>query len=97
MPRKSPARLAVDQVIADGDWHDREELIAAAMAVIPPAVAYRRAEVNRTRKTTGLRSRGGRDDAVRAGSRDLARRLIDEAVRRGSIERDGSRYRVALK
>jgi hypothetical protein len=93
-------------VLADGEWHDRDELVAAGAAAVPPGVAFRagEAERNRTRgrpNGPGPRVRGEDADSIRSGARKLAcRNLSMLAVGRPSrgdppkVERDGGRYRL---
>jgi hypothetical protein len=38
------------RLLVDGEWHDREEIVAAARHVIPPGKAYRKAEYRRLQK-----------------------------------------------
>lgn len=98
---KSPQRLAVDALLADGAWHGREEAMAAAMAAVAPGVAYRAGERLR-RKSQARRGNeptercnGAREDSVASGRRAIANELLGKLVRRGNVERDGDRVRLA--
>lgn len=83
------------EVLADGEWHRREELIQAAIPLVPPGQAHRAAEKDRVRRSQSpTRVRGDQATAIAAG----ARRLVDEAlrglVRYGRVWRDGDRYQL---
>ena len=88
---------AIDRVLADGLWHHRDEILEKAVAAIPPGVAYRRGDLERTRKrSTGdptVRHRGDQSTSVAAGARDIARQALRGRVRKGTVQRDGNRFR----
>lgn len=86
---------AIDLVLADGGWHHRDEILAAAVAVVPPGKAYRDGERLRLHKAGRAtpRTRGDQAVAVAAGARSLARQALRSRVRHGTVERDGDRFR----
>jgi hypothetical protein len=94
---RSPWGAVLDELLADGDWHSGDELIAAMVAAIPPGVAYRAGEKSRTNArrwgTPGARKFGDQETAVAAGARRLASSLLAKRVSRATVERDGDRYR----
>lgn len=90
---KTPWGAAIDRVLADGEWHDREEILAAGVLTVPPGVAYRHAERLRRVYAAGPRKRGDDSTAVAAGARDKVRRVLAAHVQRGTVERDGNHFR----
>ena len=96
---KTPQRIRLDELLADGEWHDRALLIAGTVGVIAPGVAPRHARKMRRDDRAGhLRRRGGvpgthkgggpgTADDVRVGARALVTRTILTAVRSGAYER----------
>lgn len=97
---KTPQRVRLDELLADGAWHDREPLISAAAAAVPPGVAARhatraraayRAKYARWLNRHGLTPRpavGGAApaDDVRVGARALADIALRSAVRTGAYQ-----------
>lgn len=96
-PPRSPARQAIDAVLADGQWHTRDELLQAAAAKVPPGQAWRTGERQRIKGSNPGRRRTRGDDhtAVAAGRHLIAKKAIYAGVHRGTIEQgpDG-RYRA---
>lgn len=96
-PPRSPARQAIDAVLADGNWHTRDELLRAAAAKVPPGQAWRTGERQRIKGSNPGRRRTRGDDhtTVAAGAHRAAAGLLKSAVHRGAIEQgpDG-RYRA---
>ncbi len=86
---------AVEALLADGEWHPVEDVLAAGIRVVPPGVAYRAGESDRTRKGAGARTKGGAETSVASGARGLVRRVLAEQVRRGTVERRGDMVRRA--
>lgn len=85
----------MDAVLADGDWHPIEDVVAAGIATVPPGVAYRQGE-RRRREHHGVpaeRRKGGTNTAIDAGARRQVRDLVLSRVRRGTIERQGEQIR----
>ena len=93
----TPWGRALDAALADGKWHHRDEILAAASITVPPGVAFRRGDQRRRqRRTTGdpdERHHGDTTTSMRAGARDVARGLLHSRVQRRVVERDGDRYR----
>lgn len=92
---KSPARLALDQVLADGEWHDRSTVIGLIAPHVPPGQAVRTARRLRehqaaTRRRQGVArnpSQSRARDAQTVGAHDIARSTINRAADFGAIER----------
>lgn len=95
---KTLTRRRLDELLADGRWHEREELVEKLIPTVPPGRAHRRAEANRRRRSRGDRVRSV--DEITIGARDLVGRTIWDAMRYGAIEqreRDGvAEYRAAV-
>lgn len=88
----------IDELLADGEWHEREELIVAGVAVVPPGVAYREGEKLRRKDRSGRaapegRVLGSRGVSVAAGARSIVRQAIRNRTRKGTAERRGDRIR----
>ena len=111
MPPKTPARQRVDELLADGAWHDRDTVIAEAVGVVPPGVAARRARRDRTAareydaaraeqagraRRPGVGGRGPGDD-VRVGARSIVRDVISSAVDRGALQRRRNVDRIEIR
>lgn len=101
MPAASitPWGQAIDRVLADGEWHQRNELLDAATPTVPPGIAYRTGERQRSEEkiwgTPGPRKFGDESTAVAAGARRRARDVLNARLRTGTVQRDGDRYRKA--
>jgi hypothetical protein len=98
-PPLAPWSRRILELLADGAWHDREELITAAMATVPPGMAFRRGEILRRCQLANPdqpRSRGGRDTAIATGRRTYARDAIHSMIGVGRIIRDGNKVRAVL-
>lgn len=91
----TPWGKAIDDVLEDGEWHTRDELIAAGAAAVPPGVAYREGERRRMLDGPPIRTRGDQADAVAAGARNRAIDTLRSRVRFGTVEVDDGRYRKA--
>lgn len=95
--QSTPWGEAIDALLADGQWHSIEAVVVAAMAVVPPGAGYRCGE-RRRREYAGApeqRVTGTADRAVATGARRLVRNLLNERVRRGTVERQGDQVRRA--
>lgn len=100
MTERSPVSLAVDRVLADGAWHDVDEVLRIVAAKVPPGRAYRVAE---SARQTELRKRGRPDDqarrsgtrerAIASGARREAHHALRHRIRDGAVERDGNQVR----
>lgn len=95
-PPRSPARNAIEAVLADGDRHSRDQLLEAAARAVPPGRAWRAAErerrsKQRARRGSGLgetaRQRGDQDQVIAAGARRIASDALASAVRNGAALR----------
>lgn len=102
MTARSPHGRAVDEVLADGEWHTLDELVARCGPMVPPGVALRRAEGGRKAAlrykglVPGERQYGTRDDAMVVGRRSVIVNVL--RLRVGStVERDGDRYRKVAR
>lgn len=94
----------VDDVLDDGRWHTQAEVVASAVGLVPPGVAWR--EGNRRRLHTGKpipadRTWGGDEQSVASGARSKVQQAIDHRIRGGHIERRGPvgalEYRKAIR
>lgn len=84
---KTPERRRLDEILADGAWHDREQVIAVLVPLVAPGVAAREAERNRRHVNghDGQRTKGhGQEREV--GARLIAVKRIGTGVRSGTIE-----------
>lgn len=91
MAARTPHGKVLCQVLADGAWHDHQQVVEAMMPAVPPGVAFRHAERRRAAKarTTGTaraRTVGDETTAVAAGARSLSTRLIRARRVDGSLE-----------
>lgn len=85
------------ELLADGQWHAREDLIAQLMVLVPPGVAYRKIEDRRRRRQQKWSGRSTdrtkpRDasDVIHSGQRKIAVDTLTAAKLRGKVEvRDG--------
>lgn len=99
MPAASttPWGQAIDQVLADGLWHHRDEILDVAARAVPPGVAYRNGERLRSAVRVwgqpGPRKFGDQSVAVATGARARAREVLRSKVRTGTVQRDGDRFR----
>ena len=77
-------RRAIERCLADGAWHEREEIILRAMPDVNPAKAHRRA------------SRASRlqRDRVTVGARQRVHDVLRIAVMTGVVEQDDDQYRT---
>lgn len=89
----SPAYRRIMELLADGEWHDVETIVVAAMRAVPPGPAFREGERLRQRKGgPAVRTRGS---AIETGARSIARDALRGMVRFGGVVRDGDRVRLA--
>jgi hypothetical protein len=87
----NPWRIELYRIIADGEWHDREQLIRHLMRYVPPNVGYRQGENLRRRQCQSpdkSRTRGDQRQAVKVGARDLVRQVIRECERKQTSDGD---------
>jgi hypothetical protein len=85
--RPTEWRLRVLEILADGQWHDREPVVLDAMRLVPPGKAFRRGEQYRERVSTGERKRGSDDDSIRTGQRAYVSETIQTSLKSGVIEK----------
>lgn len=106
----SPIRLRLDQLLADGEWHDRHQLLDVLTPLVPPGQATRQARrtrvAARARRTDTVthpnrshRADNANRQAIDVGARRTVSDTLNTAVRFGSVESridDGHRqYRKA--
>lgn len=94
---KSAARRRLDELLADGTWHDRATIVAAIEPLVPPGKASRHAQAERDRNRwarekakggpLGPPTGGGTPSSDRTGAHDIAMRTLNRAVQTGAIER----------
>jgi hypothetical protein len=103
VPRElSPQLARAYELLADGEWHEREQLVRELGKVIPPGVALRYNEARRRQDPNRRRARGQPTSAtaervvsrstsflVEAGRRRLAFLALRAFVQE---ERDGAVY-----
>ena len=89
----------LDEILADGEWHDREDVIRLVAEAVPPGRAFRKGEairrhlVERQGFTFSSRSRGDDGTSVATGARHIARACPSGRERQGTIQRDGDLVR----
>jgi len=97
----TPWRVAINHALADGEWHNLDEVRAAGARAVPASRA-----VTHRRKARDKQLRGGGrvsgyqiavEDEVRIGASDVARSTITSAIHVGTIERDGDLIRLRPK
>jgi hypothetical protein len=94
-PPRSPLTLALERILADGEWHGLGDVRAALVPLVPPGRAYRRSEADRVASTAGgVRVKGDRATAVDNGARQIADDAVRSGIRHGRIERQGGRVRA---
>lgn len=98
MPVSTDWGRRLDAVLADGEWHRFEDVVLDVMEAVPPGVAYRAGERQRTKSRSGrrgetVRQLGDRPRAVAAGKRHVARHALTGRISKGTVERDGDRVR----
>lgn len=86
-------------VLADGSWHELEDVLRVGMPLVPPGIAYRKGEWARLhrRGTPGERTRGDASVSVAAGARWKVRDAIWNQVYRGHVERDRDQVRITRR
>lgn len=81
---KTPWRVRLEALLADGEWHDLDECCAVAGPLVPPGRASRVSEADRRRWNPGPRQRPRSEDAaVVAGRRKIIRWTLLQMVRSG--------------
>jgi hypothetical protein len=91
---RSPASTRILELLADGHWHDREEIIAAAL--LPPGRAWRSAERLRLRgRAISPRTHGTRDTAIASGRRTYGRDTLWTLISHGHVILQGDKVRAA--
>ena len=97
MDRRGPVRQRMDQICADGEWHERGDLLAALTPLVPAsrAIRARRRSVNDLRKRRGSVSHRpvSLDQEVAIGAQREVRQVIATAVTQGPYERRGELIR----
>jgi hypothetical protein len=95
------------RILADGKWHEREEIIRAVMKVIPPGLAYRHAEYVRKKQYVYNLKKKGKDPEKILPPPRIANRTADEVIEFGKrslartklpkyeyLEKDGTKIRL---
>lgn len=88
----SPWTLALLKLLEDGEWRDYRDVLREVSPLVPPAVAFRKAEYFREYhyKSKGEevreRSHGDRNDTIKTGQRYIVGRTIAALRRHGRIE-----------
>jgi hypothetical protein len=87
--------VKVHELLASGDWVDREHLVTTAMPLVPPGKAERQAKVERDRHDAARRRRGDPviranskpSDSVAVGARIVVAHSLGTAVGQGRLQR----------
>jgi hypothetical protein len=91
----------MQDLLADGRWHTRAEVLAVGKAAVPPGVAYRRAVKHRLQEQAARAAEiprpRPRDEqtTVEVGARRVANGVLRALVRSGKVHRDGDWYCLA--
>lgn len=93
-PRKSPPRLAMDEVLADGEWHPIEEVLSVGARAVPASRAVAKRRQDRDRWDSASTRSTDVEDEIRIGARAVAFGTIRTAVHAGTYERDGDMVRL---
>ena len=85
--KRAPWTRRIAEYLSDGEWHDRETVLAVGAAAVPPGRAYREGERMRQiqREEPGARKRGTRETAIATGARTLARQALQGLTGRGAV------------
>lgn len=97
MTERSAHRIAGDSLLADGEWHYRNDVRDEIARRVPPgkAVRTRRSMLEVSRSGHSPQTERHRTLEVEAavGARQLANQMICTLVKKGVWERDGDRIR----
>lgn len=93
--RRAPWTARLFEILTDRQWHDQTAVIDACRQLVPPGVAYRAGEHDRTRKhtargTTPTRTIGCQDQSITTGAWLKVHGSIKSQIHLGHIQR---RYR----
>jgi hypothetical protein len=85
------------EVLRDGEWHTRSELVAESRVLVPPGRAKRKTERNRQHKVNGAERRQRLSDSeqIRSGQQAIAYSSIKGLIAVGRIEQRGNGGRGA--
>jgi hypothetical protein len=86
-----PWAAAVEDILADGDWHDGRRALIQGMKLIEPGVAQRAAEKERTQRTGAPADRARRlpvEEQIRIGKRRMMANVVAGRLRNGYWESD---------
>lgn len=86
-----PWAVAVEEILADGEWHDGRRVLLQGMRVIEPGVAQREAERTRAAASGAPEKRQkpvSVDEQIRVGKRRLMSALMNGRLRMGTWESD---------
>lgn len=92
---RAPWSLAMREVLSDGQWHDRRELVAVGVVHVPPGMAHRE---HRRHLPHGEVRRGYVDShsAVLLGATRVATAALRSWVASGTVERRGELIRMKV-
>lgn len=93
----SPWGRVVDARLADGAWHEVDDVITVAAVAVPPGTAYRAGERlrrNNRADSPASRVKGDAGVAIATGARALVAEAIRSRVRYGHAERSGTAVRA---
>jgi hypothetical protein len=93
IPEMNPWMNAMYELLSDGQWHHRDDLIAVGADRVPPGRAYRYSERRRVR--TGTRTTFTRTEERAAGQRQEASQAVLSSARWGGTVRDGEKFRMS--
>ena len=91
MSEKTQARKAIDELVSDGEWHSREEIMAVATKLVPPGTAMRTYSWERDyiRHRDGvIAPRAPITDPARSGARRVIGHKINNQMWKGRWERE---------
>lgn len=80
------------EILSDGEWHNYKDVRDQAARLVPPGIAFRKAEANRVRhyqrqgREVMDRKYGSRDDTVLSGQRAFVNKSLTSLIRRGRVE-----------
>lgn len=89
---RAPWTNALLSILADGEWHDWEEVVQKSMPLVPPGRAIKKGEASRltTAKVRGKTPLAVRDhgDARLTGARLIVLGSLRAQIENGRVERD---------
>jgi len=88
----NPWTLKVLDILQDGEWHNFDEIVSECMPLVPPGVAWRKAEKNRQQhydrqgRPQQDRHYGDKNTTIQTGQRMLVAIGVRGLARHGRIE-----------